>query len=292
MLFIRTPFDDVHAVNIPSQADVGNLRGLVSQIPSIENGTVFYLEFAGKRLSDDAALIADIGTCSEAVIDLIRPQNELELFDAFIEKTHSRQQVWLLITDNDFASYHDFAEYHDFNYSLMVEDLSGEEYGDQEIIQWTNEGNIKCIEFSFAAIEFQEGDLYYDFDGNLDLNGINLAALTEMKSLKELALRGVFLVAVDLSALPRLTSLTKLDMGMNPQLTSLTFPSGMDGCSQLELLMLDGCIQSLDCTHLNCLDQQLEISIHPKAKLINASTALKVEGFESIVDGFCCSYIK
>ena len=35
MLFIRTPFGYVHAINVPSQANVGNVRELVSQIPTI-----------------------------------------------------------------------------------------------------------------------------------------------------------------------------------------------------------------------------------------------------------------
>ena len=210
-VFLRSSCVPPFAVDICSDATDADLHGMLQSTPCFAAHS--QLEFGGVRLDDHAALIADIGITPESIIEVVINQqmNDLQLFNAFIAKTKPRSEVWLELTMDSFSNYQDFANHHENNYNAMVEVLKKRRI--DKWIRYAWDDNIIRIKMWCEEVKGT-------------MNGIDLSALSGMKSLRELYLCNANLTEIDLSALPTLTSLGVLSFRCNYKLMNVNFPSG------------------------------------------------------------------
>ena len=172
-VFVHSHSVPSRAVDIPSAATVGDVRRLISAMPEFDDHPS--LEFGGQRLNDDEAPIANVGICSESMIEVIAQQmNDLRLFDACIANTKSRKEIWLLTTKN-FSSYEEFAEHHQHDHKAMLEDINSHERI-PITVELTGEGEIKITEIIMSGFD--------DDSEGLDLNGMDFGVLAGMEFLE------------------------------------------------------------------------------------------------------------
>lgn len=96
--------DDTRAIEISKGATVADLY----EAAAAQGWTrmEFALQHSGMVLEDMTALIADLGVCSEAVIEMVEVQNDLQTLDAMITTDPAaRSLIWKTLTEDRIENY-------------------------------------------------------------------------------------------------------------------------------------------------------------------------------------------